>query len=134
MGEADAHRIDPDGLPYDPTRLPAKEPVGVEGFLALDLRVGTVTDAQPFPEARDPALKLTVDFGPVIGTKRTSAKVTNYDPASLIGRQVVGALNLGTRRIAGFASEFLVLGGLEPDGTVRLLDVDRPLPPGAPIG
>ncbi|MCC5950094.1 MAG: tRNA-binding protein [Nitriliruptoraceae bacterium] len=128
------HRIDPEGLPYAPARLPAKDEVGIAGLAALDLRVGTVLAAEPFPEARDPALKLTVDFGPVLGHRRTSAKITNYDPAELVGRQVVGALNLGSRRIAGFVSEFLVLGGLEPDGTVQLLDVDRPLPPGAPIG
>lgn len=131
---AQPHRIDPDALPYAPADLPTKDEVGLEGFLALDLRVGTVLAAEPFPEARDPALKLTVDFGPVIGTRRTSAKITNYDPAALVGRQVVGALNLGTRRIAGFVSEFLVLGGLEPDGTVRLLATDATLPPGAPIG
>lgn len=131
---AERHRIDPEGRPYAPKELPAKPELGFEGFLALDLRVGTVLTAEPFPEARDPALRLTVDFGPVLGTLRTSAKITNYDPADLPGRQVVGAVNLGSRRIAGFVSQFLVLGGLEPDGTVRLLGADTPLPNGAPIG
>lgn len=134
MGDAGSHRIDPDRRPYEPAELAAKDEVGIAGFGALDLRVGTVVAAEPFPEARDPALKLTVDFGPVHGVRRTSAKITNYDPQQLEGRQVVGALNLGTRRIAGFVSEFLVLGGLEPDGTVRLLAPDEPLPPGAPVG
>lgn len=128
------HRIDAASRPYDPTGLDAKPEVGAEGFFSLDLRVGTVIEAAPFPEARDPALKLTVDFGPVIGVLRTSAKITNYPPEELLGRQVVGAVNLGSRRIAGFVSQFLVLGGLEPDGTVRLLGADGELPDGAPVG
>jgi tRNA-binding protein len=127
------HRIDPEGQPYDPAAQPRKEDVGIEGFLALDLRVGRVVAVEPFPEARDPATKLTVDFGPVVGQLRTSAKVTEYDPDELLGRQVVGALNLGARRIAGFRSEFLVLGGLEADGRVRLLAPDVTLPPGSVI-
>lgn len=120
-------------LPHDPTALPAKPPIDAADFFALDLRVGRVVAVDPFPEARRPAWKLTVDFGPVIGELRTSAQVTNYAADELVGRQVVGALNLGERRIAGFASEFLVLGGLEPDGTVRLLAPDADLPPGAPV-
>jgi tRNA-binding protein len=128
-----AHRIDPDGRPYDPARLPAKPDVGIEGFLALDLRVGRVTAVEPFPEARDPALKLTVDFGPQLGELRTSAKVVNYTPDELLGRTVVGAVNLGRKRIAGFTSEFLVIGGLEPDGTVRLLAPDADLAPGSVV-
>lgn len=107
--------------------------MGAEGFFALDLRVGRVTEVEPFPEARKPAWKLTVDFGPTVGTLRTSAQVTNYSAEELVGRQVVGAINLGTRRIAGFTSEFLVLGGLQPDGTVQLLAPDADLPPGAPV-
>jgi tRNA-binding protein len=130
---ADAHRIDPEARPYDPARLPPKDHVDIGAFTALDLRVGRVLDVEPFPEARDPAWKLTVDFGPVLGQLRTSAKITNYAAGELVGRLVVGAVNLGSKRIAGFVSEFLVLGGLEPDGTVRLLEVDDGLPPGAPI-
>lgn len=120
-------------LPHEPANLDRKTDVGVGGFVALDLRVGRITDVEPFPEARRPAWKLTVDFGPVVGTLRTSAQVTNYSAEELVGRQVVGAINLGTRRIAGFTSEFLVLGGLEPDGTVHLLAPDADLPPGAPV-
>jgi len=131
---AEPHRIDPASRPYDPADLDAKPGVGTAGFSALDLRVGTVVEAAPFLQARDPALKLTVDFGPVLGVLRTSAKITNYSPQELLGRQVVGAVNLGSRRIAGFVSEFLVLGGLEPDGTVRLLSADGELPDGAPVG
>jgi tRNA-binding protein len=128
-----AHRIDPSTPPYDPAGLDAKPLAGVDAFAALDLRVGRVTAVEPFPEARDPAWKLTVDFGPVLGELRTSAKITNYREDELVGRTVVGAVNLGTRRIAGFASQFLVLGGLEPDGTVRLLAPDAALAPGSVV-
>ncbi|MFA9429266.1 tRNA-binding protein [Egicoccus sp. AB-alg2] len=127
------HRIDPKTTPYDPALLPPKGEVGIEGFLALDLRVGRVIAVDPFPEARQPAWKLSVDFGPHLGTLRTSAKITNYAADDLLGRQVVGAVNLGRKRIAGFVSEFLVLGGLEADGTVRLLEVDGELAPGSVV-
>ncbi|GGI07245.1 tRNA-binding protein [Egicoccus halophilus] len=130
----DRHHLDAASRPFDPARLPPKDEVGAAGFFALDLRVGRVTDVEAFPEARDPAWKLTVDFGPHLGTLRTSAKVTNYPAEDLLGRQVVGAVNLGRKRIAGFVSEFLVLGGLEPDGTVRLLEVDGDLAPGSVVG
>jgi tRNA-binding protein len=122
-----------DPLPHDPALLARKADVGAEAFFALDLRVGRVVEVEAFPDARRPAWKLTVDFGPEIGVLRTSAQVTNYAVDELVGRQVVGALNLGERRIAGFASQFLVLGGLEPDGTVHLLAPDADLPPGAPV-
>jgi tRNA-binding protein len=128
-----AHTIDPDGRPYAPERMAAKPDIDPAGFAALDLRVGRVTDVEGFPEARKPAWKLTVDFGPVVGVLRTSAQVVNYDRAELVGRLVVGAVNLPTKRIAGFASQFLVLGGLEADGTVRLLEVDDDLPVGAVV-
>jgi len=127
------HRIDAEHPPYDPAALPAKAEAGIDGFLALDLRVGRVLAVDAFPEARQPAWKLTVDFGPHLGTLRTCAKITNYDAGELLDRQVVGAVNLGRKRIAGFVSEFLVLGGLEPDGTVRLLQVDGDLAPGSVI-
>jgi tRNA-binding protein len=127
------HRIDSAGLPYDPAGLPRKDDVGADGFFALDLRVGRVTAVEPFPEARKPAWKLTVDFGPVLGELRTSAQVTNYTAEQLVGRLVVGAVNLGVRRIAGFRSEFLVLGALDPDGTVRLLRLEDDVQPGAPV-
>lgn len=129
----DQHRIDPEHLPYDPSTLSPKPDVDAADFFAIDMRVGQVVAVEPFPEARKPAWKLTVDFGPVVGVRRTSAQVTNYAEDELVGRRVVGALNLGARRIAGFRSEFLVLGGLQPDGTVRLLQVDDDLPLGAPV-
>ena len=122
-----------DGLPYAVETLPRKDPVGAEGFFALDLRVGRVTAVEAFPAARKPAWKLAVDFGPVISTLQTSAQDTNYDRDALLGRLVVGPINLGDKRIAGFVSEFLVLGALQPDGTVRLLEVPDDVQPGAPV-
>ena len=127
------HDIDPDNLPYSLDKLPRKEEVGAEGFFALDLRAGRVTAVEDFPEARNPSWKVTVDFGPVVGELRTSAKITNYSREELEGRMVVGAINLGPRRIAGFKSEFLILGALDPDGTVRLLQLEPEVQPGAPI-
>lgn len=123
----------PEGAPFAPAGLQPKDDVGIEGFLALDLRIGQVVEVEPFPAARRPAWKLRVDFGPVLGVLQTSAQITNYAAAELVGRRVVGAVNLGAKRIAGFRSEFLVLGGLEPDGTVLLLGVDGELAPGAPV-
>jgi tRNA-binding protein len=112
---------------------PRKADITADDFFALDLRTGRVVDVEPFPEARKPAWKLTVDFGPVVGRLRTSAQITNYEAAELEGRLVVGAINLGTKRIAGFTSEFLVLGALDPDGTVRLLQLEPDVLPGAPV-
>lgn len=127
------HDIDPDNLPYSLDKLPRKEEVGAEGFFALDLRAGRVTAVEDFPEARNPSWKVTVDFGPEVGELRTAAKITNYSREELEGRMVVGAINLGPRRIAGFKSEFLILGALDPDGTVRLLQLEDAVEPGAPI-
>ena len=127
------HSIDPDELPYAPEVLARKEDIGADGFFALDLRVGRVVDVEPFPEARKPAWKVSVDFGPVVGVLRTSAQITNYAADDLHDRLVVGAINLGTKRIAGFTSEFLVLGSLDPDGTVRLLQLEEGVRPGAPV-
>src|SRR5687767_13918488 len=105
--------------------------ISPDEFFALDLRVGRVTAVEPFPEARKPAWKVTVDFGEDSGTRRTSAQITNYSRDELVGRLVVGAINLGTKRIAGFTSEFLVLGAIDPDGgTMHLLE----LPPGVEPG
>jgi tRNA-binding protein len=130
---AEFHRLDADARPYEPAEQPRKPEVGIDGFAALDLRAGVVTDVEAFPEARAPSWKLTVDFGPVLGTLRSSAKITNYTAEELLGRTVVGAVNLGSRRIAGFRSEFLVLGALEPDGTVRLLEIDGSVAPGSVV-
>jgi tRNA-binding protein len=112
---------------------PLKPDVGAEAFVALDLRVARIVAVEPFPEARHPAYQLTIDLGPDLGRRRSSAQITNYVPEELLDRQVVVAANLGRKRIAGFVSEVLVLGGLEADGTVRLLEVDGDLPPGAVV-
>ncbi|MGH7670589.1 MAG: tRNA-binding protein [Gemmatimonadaceae bacterium] len=105
-----------------------------EQFAALDLRVGTVLHAEPFPEARKPAIKLTIDFGPELGVRRSSAQLTvHYAPESLVGRQVTAAVNLGTRRIAGFESQVLVLGAMPTATEVVLLTVDHPVPNGTRI-
>jgi tRNA-binding protein len=106
-----------------------------DDFAALDMRVGTVLRAEPFPEARKPAIKLTIDFGPELGVRRSSAQLTvHYAPTSLVGRQVVAAVNLGTRRIAGFESEVLVLGAMPSPTEVVLLSLERRVPDGTRIG
>jgi tRNA-binding protein len=127
------HEIDPDSRPYDPAKLPRKKDIGRLDFFALDLRTGIVTGVEPFPEARRPAWKIEVDFGPVVGRLRSSAQITNYTRDELLGRTVVGAINLGEKRIAGFSSQFLILGALDPDGTVRLLELPDGVAPGAPV-
>ncbi len=108
-------------------RLPDVSP---NDFFAVDIRVGRVTAVDDFPEARKPAWKLTVDFGPEVGTLRTSAQVTNYSREQLLGRLVCGAVNLGTRQIGPFISQFLVLGAVAPDGTVHLLELPPDVVPG----
>ena len=105
-----------------------------DGFFATDIRVGTVVEALPFPEARKPAIKLRIDFGPEIGFKWTSAQITTYyTPEVLVGRQVVAVMNLGPKRIAGFTSEVLVLGAMDTPTAVNLLHPDRPAQNGTRI-
>jgi len=106
-----------------------------DDFFAIDMRVGTVLEAEPFPEAKKPSIKLLIDFGPELGHKRSSAQLTvHYTPRELVGRQVVAAVNLGPRRIAGFVSEVLVLGGMPTPTEVVLLAVDQPVANGTRIG
>jgi tRNA-binding protein len=95
------------------------------------VRVGKVVAAEPFPEARKPSFKLTIDFGPAIGEKRTSAQLTaHYDAEGLVGKMVVAVVNFPPKRIAGFKSEVLVLGVPDEAGEVVLLSPDREVPPG----
>jgi tRNA-binding protein len=106
-----------------------------EEFFAIDMRVGTVLDAESFPEARKPSIKLLIDFGSDIGQKRSSAQLTmRYSPEQLIGRQVVAAVNLEPRRVAGFTSEVLVLGAMPSPTDVILLSLDQPVANGTRIG
>ena len=107
----------------------------VDDFLTLDIRVGTVVAAEPFPEARKPAIKLRIDFGPELGVKKSSAQLTvHYTPEQLVGRQVVAVVNFPLRRIAGFESEVLVLGAMPTEREVVLLAVDRAVDDGTRIG
>lgn len=107
----------------------------IDDFLKLDLRVGTVLKAEPFPEAKVPAIKMEIDFGENIGIKHTSAQITKrYTPEMMVGRQIVGVVNFPPRRIAGFMSEVLVLGGIPEKGDVVLLQPDVSLANGTPIG
>lgn len=106
-----------------------------EEFFAIDMRVGTVLDAERFPEARKPSIKLLIDFGAEIGHRRSSAQLTAYyTPEQLVGRQVVAAVNLGPRRIAGFTSEVLILGAMSSETEVILLSLDQPVANGTRIG
>jgi tRNA-binding protein len=102
-----------------------------EDFEKVDVRVGRVGAAEPFPEARKPSVTLTIDFGPEVGEKRTSAQLTtHYNSGDLVGRQVVAVVNFPPKRIAGFKSEVLVLGVPDEAGEVVLLSPDREVPPG----
>jgi tRNA-binding protein len=105
----------------------------IDDLTKLDIRIGTIVEAEPFPEARFPAIKMKIDFGP-LGIKRTSAQITNrYDADTLVGNQVVAIVNFPPRRIAGYQSEVLVLGGVPEQGDVVLLKPDVDLPNGTPI-
>ena len=104
-----------------------------QDFFAIDLRVGTVLRAEPFPEARKPSIRLEIDFG-ALGVLRSSAQLTRrYEPGALVGRQVVAVVNIGERRIAGFTSQVLVLGGVPEEGDVVLLAPDAAVPNGTRI-
>jgi len=114
----------------DAASSPPAPPTDVDAFFRADLRVGTIVRVEPFPEARTPAWKLWVDFGPTIGQRTSSARLTElYAPDDLRGRQVVALVNVPPRRIGPFVSECLVTGFDTPEGVV-LTTVERPVPDG----
>ena len=105
--------------------------ISFEQFLAVDIRVGTIVDVQEFPEARKPAFKLTIDFGPELGRKRSSAQITtHYSPESLLNRQVAAVINFPPRQIGPFMSEVLTLGFPDEAGEVVLVKPDLAVPNG----
>ena len=107
------------------------DPITIDHFLAVDIRVGTIRAVEPFPEARKSAWKLTIDFGPEVGTKRSSAQLTDlYAPGDLLGRQVAAVVNLPPRRIGPFVSEVLTLGFPDAEGRVVLVAPERAVPDG----
>jgi tRNA-binding protein len=103
---------------------PPSETIDPEAFFAVDMRVGQVTEVEDFPEARTPAWKLRIDFGPEIGTKLCSAQITHYTREQLTGRLVIGVVNLPQRQIGPVRSEVLVLGAMDPEKGVVLLRPD----------
>lgn len=115
---------------HDPD-APAEPEIGFDDWLRADVRVGTIIAATDFPEARQPALKLTIDFGAVIGTRRSSAQITrHYTPEALVGRQVIAVVNFPPRQIGKFLSEVLTLGVPDAAGEVVLLHPEQPVPNG----
>lgn len=105
--------------------------ISYDDFLKVDIRVGRITAADPYPEARKPAYKLTIDFGPELGTRRSSAQITVlYRPEELIGRQVLAVVNFPPKQIGKFVSECLTLGLPDADGAVALVGPERPVPLG----
>jgi tRNA-binding protein len=110
------------------------ETISYGDFARLDIRVGTITDAESFPEARKPAYKLVIDFGPEIGTKRSSAQLTvHYRPDQLIGRQICAVVNFPSRQIGPFRSEALTLGMPDAEGAVVLIRPDFKVPNGGKL-
>lgn len=105
--------------------------ISFDDFLKVDIRVGTVVRAEPFPQARKPAIKMWVDFGGEIGERKTSAQITvHYTPETLVGRQVMAVVNFPPRQIGPFMSEVLVLGVPDDDGAIVLLSPDQDVPLG----
>ena len=111
---------------------PAAETIGFDDFLRVDIRIGTIVEAEPFPEARKPAFQLKIDFGPAIGVRKSSAQiVSRYALDDLPGRQVAAVVNFPPRQIGKFMSEVLTLGFADEAGEVILFAPDRPVPNGS---
>ena len=111
--------------------MAASPQISFDDFQKIDVRIGTIVEAQPFPEARRPAIKLWVDLGAEIGVKKSSAQITkHYDPDHLVGKQVAAVVNFPPRQIGKFMSEILVLGFPDAEGEVVLVTADLPVPNG----
>ena len=111
---------------------PQADPIDFDDFLAVDIRIGTIVAAEPYPEARKPSVKLRIDFGPTIGEKKSSAQIASlYTPAELIGRQVAAVVNFPPRQIGKFMSEVLTVGFADAAGQVVLFAPDTPVPNGS---
>jgi tRNA-binding protein len=120
-------------LNYDHDAPPAPE-IDFDSFLAVDIRIGTILSAEPFPEARKPAYKLLIDFGSSIGAKKSSAQITeNYAIDALVGRQVAAVVNFPPRQIGKVMSEVLTLGFADAEGAVTLFAPDKPVPNGSKL-
>ena len=118
-------------LAHDPA-APPREAIAFDDFLKVDIRVGTVIAAEPYPEARKPTLKLRIDFGPGVGEKRSLAQVAAlYSPEELVGRQVAAVVNFPPRQIGKAMSEVLTLGFADAEGRVVLFAPDKPVPNGS---
>ncbi|MEL7543092.1 MAG: tRNA-binding protein [Pseudomonadota bacterium] len=108
------------------------DPISFDDFMKIDIRVGTVVRAEPYPEARKPAIKLWIDFGPEIGEKKTSAQITaHYTPETLVGRQVAAVVNFPPRQIGKFMSEVLTLGFSDSEEGIVLIEPGKPVPNGS---
>ncbi|MBH1992123.1 MAG: tRNA-binding protein [Sphingomonadaceae bacterium] len=118
-------------LSHEPA-APAADLIGFDDFLKVDIRIGTILSAEPYPQARKPAFKLSIDFGPAIGIKKSSAQITeNYTLETLPGRQVAAVVNFPPRQIGKFLSEVLTLGFADADGAVTLFAPDTSVPNGS---